>query len=266
MQKWLILVSVVLLAPNFYNKHLVPLNMWGTDSSSFDANLSKKLLSVDDLAKYIDSTAASNGVTEQSSGYADIVSNTVFKRFASGYSRYAIDENWIAVLSGTVFWSDLSAIVIPADIMRYPMAACSQQGIVLMDFFRKKNIPARVIGFDHHFTVEAKLNNEWMFFDANLNPHFPGNHRPSFASIQQNNMLESMYSSVIPAKDIGSVFAHPTIGGVNARPGNNARVFHVVTKFLSHWLWIAPLIAGLLFQRQKKQWKSKKFSTSLTTE
>lgn len=57
-------------------------------------------------------------------------------------------------------------LFIPDDIMQYPMAACSQQSIVLMEFFRKKSIPYRKIGFDHYFELEGFKNTRMRNFSS----------------------------------------------------------------------------------------------------
>ena len=81
---------------------------------------------------------------------------------------------------------DLSAIVIPNDILKQPMAACSQQSIIGMEVFKRKGFKVRKVGFFYdgyggHFCFEAFFYNRWHFFDPDLEPklsimianHFP---------------------------------------------------------------------------------------------
>src|SRR2546423_10838183 len=80
--------------------------------------------------------------------YYNYVAAIIRKRFYHGYSYYKIKDNPIAFLSGMLIWNNLSAIVLPDDILKHPMAACSQQSIVLMEVFKKKGINFRKVGFD----------------------------------------------------------------------------------------------------------------------
>ncbi|MDP2337800.1 MAG: hypothetical protein Q8N05_15410, partial [Bacteroidota bacterium] len=143
---------------------------------------------------------------------------------------------------GKFIWYDLSAIVIPDDIMQYPMAACSQQSIVLMGFFRKKNIPYRKISFDHHFALEGFINGQWLYFDADLELDFPGGKRRSFAYLLEGDNLKELYKNVLPPDQIPSLLGNPFYGKINEYPAPRAWLFHRITALLSHWLWIIPLI------------------------
>jgi hypothetical protein len=49
---------------------------------------------------------------------------------------------------GEFVWSHLSAIVLPEDILKYPMAACSQQSIIMMECFKKIGVDYRKVGFE----------------------------------------------------------------------------------------------------------------------
>ena len=69
----------------------------------------------------------------------------------------------------------LSAIVVPDDILKYPLAACSQQSIVGMKVLMDKGFNIRRVGFDDpviggHFCYEVNYGNDWHFFDPNREP------------------------------------------------------------------------------------------------
>jgi hypothetical protein len=266
MKKWLLFFTILLLAPNFLPYHLINIPASGPDAADFDSALAINIKSVDAMIEHVDSIAKVQKVSYGSENYLNLLSNTMFKRFFQGYSHYSMRENWIAAVCGRMIWYDLSAIVKADDIMGYTMAACSQQGIVLMEIFKRKHIPFRLAGFDHHFAVEAKLNDRWYYFDSNLNPDFGKDARPSFSALSKDNKVYKYYKNVIPRNNIDSIFGNPRTGMQNFVPGNKARIFQSITKFLSHWLWLAPLALYFEISRRKRlTWKSKKSSTSLTT-
>src|SRR5258706_13954222 len=84
--------------------------------------------------------------------YYNLIAETIRKRFYHGYSYYNMADNPIAFLAGK-FSGNLSAIVIPDDIMKHPMAACSQQAIVLTEIFKRTGVNFRKVTFDHHYTL-----------------------------------------------------------------------------------------------------------------
>jgi len=89
-------------------------------------------------------------------------------RFYHGYSYYELGQNSLGYLFAPLIKKDLSAIVIPNDIFKHPMAACSQQSIVGMEVFKTKGIKVRKIGFfadgyGGHFLFEALFGGKCIF-------------------------------------------------------------------------------------------------------
>lgn len=243
MKYWLLALSFLLLAPNLFKSHLIGLPEAPVKPEDFDPLLAERIQNISSLENFIDSVARARSGSEQMSTelYADIISSTIRLRFFHSYSHYSLRENWLAAVAGKFIWYDLSAIVIADDILKYPMAACSQQSIVLMELFKRKHIPFRKIAFDHHFAVEGYINHEWIYFDADLEPNFRGKHR-SFESLKKGNELQKLYDGVLPANAIPYLLANPYKGKLNQFPAPQARIFHYITAILSHWLWLLPLL------------------------
>ena len=106
------------------------------------------LRSTDQVINYVDSI---EGGLSKEKGYDTVqylgVLNDILKqRFYYGISRYSISENWIANLSGKLFWSHLSAIVEPEDLLKHNEGLCSQQTIVFLSILKKKKIKFRSVG------------------------------------------------------------------------------------------------------------------------
>ncbi|MBL7711440.1 MAG: transglutaminase domain-containing protein [Chitinophagaceae bacterium] len=165
------------------------------------------------------------------------------KRFVHAYSVYSLRENWIAVLAGKLVWRNLSAKVIPDDILKGNAAACSQVSIVFMALCRKFDIPVRKVGLKGHYTTEAFVNNRWYFFDLDIKPDFGlVDERKSLDHILRDKEQYKLYkNTMLDSTDIDRVFSVVDYGLPNSNPAPRAAFFHLVTKVCSHWGWLVPL-------------------------
>jgi len=157
------------------------------------------------------------------------------------YSYYSFCDNWIASLVGRLFWNDLSAIVVPDDIMKHPMAACSQVSLVLKECFVRTGVTYRKVGLLHHFVLEASINNRWYLYDPNLEPNFI-NGRKSLEELKRDHELYPAYAGRIPGENMTAVFAHPSYYASNIPLAAHARFFQQLTCILS-----LVSLFGLLF-------------------
>ena len=212
----------------------------------FDTSYFAKFQSVNDIINASDFHFKDQ--RKNSLNYFNYVAEIVRKRFYHGYSHYSPSDNIFAWLSGTLVWNHLSAIVIPDDIMKHPMAACSQQAIVMMEVFKRKGIDYRKVGFPHHYTVEGKIDGEWQYFDTNLEPNF-NNRRESLELLLKTKRFDSVYR--VPEKSIADfheAVSHPKYGTPNESPSPNATLFHNACYFLSSraFIFTSLLFAFLL--------------------
>jgi hypothetical protein len=240
---FLLLLSVLFLSLNFVNKHLFPLPegpgfyAW----ESYDPKLSKELLSVKDLVNRVKAEEKHTG-SHSDIVRLEIVANLVRRRFFHGYSNYSLRDNWIAALLGRYVWYDLSAIVDPDDLMKYPMASCSQCSLVMMAALNKLGIPSRKVGLQGHFALEARIGGKWYYADANEEPDFRTiGGRKSLKEILSSGEEFALYSNTaLDSNRIKNMFAQPYFGEEDIFEAPNALVFHKVTGFLSYWLWLFP--------------------------
>lgn len=217
----------------------------------FNPVLAIKIKSVSDLLTYTDSI--SSFPERQSLPYAEALVQTVRERFYHGYSSYSFSDNWCAALAGNLIWNHLHAIVIPDDILKHPNAACSQQSIVLMNAFKQVGIPYRAIKFAHHYALEAQIKGKWFYFDPNLEPRFT-NGRKSLDNLIASGEFYPAYQYRQSKTEIKTWMGnlYPVHGNVNEEPARNARLFHVITKFISSYLFIGLAITSLALAGFKK--------------
>ena len=194
------------------------------------------------LIDYIDNVAYKENCSPHSLEYNEIITKTITRRFKHRYSHYYLNQNWIAALSGYLFWRDLSAIVKPEDLMKFPNAACSKQSIVMMRVLDLKGIPFRKVGWDHHFALCAFVENRWHYYDPNMEPVISIYERTFDSRFIDVNFLKSIYSKTGYSKEKMQVmFGTPKLGEVRAFPAPKALLFHNITYVLSRTLWIFGL-------------------------
>ena len=153
---------------------------------------------------------------------------------------------------------DLNAIVIPNDILKHPMAACSQQSIIGMEVFKRKGIDVRKVGFyareyGGHFCFEAFFNGKWHFFDPDMEPKLSlmqENHFPSIAELAQNDSLLHLLYVKEDRSYVEKLFPNYFYGPVNKFPAPNAIIFQYVAKFLSYFSWALFTLVYLLVRKK----------------
>ena len=229
----------------------------------FDPSLSR-LKTVSLFAAYCDSIYGSAIIKpSDSEKYAGIVASVLRERFYHGYSYYRLGENSLGYLLAPLLNSELSAIVIPDDILKHPNAACSQQSIVGMEAFKNKGFKVRKVSFKTenrgHFCYEAVFTGKWHFFDPDGEPRLSimkANHFPPVSELaQSDSLLHTVYNK--PGKEsLENIFSSYSYGPVNKFPARNARAYQYITKYLSYTLWLWIGLAYLLIRRRFIQLKT----------
>jgi hypothetical protein len=244
----LIIFSLALLSLNFIDRDINTCLSYNRLENFEPALL--RLTSMQKLENYVDSIAAKQKIVPGSYEYVQTSVTVIRKRFYHGFSHFTLSENWIAATSGKYIEEGLACKVRPDEILQHENAACSQQSIVMMALLRKKNIDYRKVGFPHHYALEAKIGNEWYFFDPNLEPVMTKEQR-MLASWQHKNDVLKQYYDYKRCKDLDYQFGNAqmaTVGPENEVPAPNARMFHSTTAVLSKIAWCFPLLL-LLFMR-----------------
>ncbi|MBC7884744.1 MAG: hypothetical protein H7X99_04680, partial [Saprospiraceae bacterium] len=190
---------------------------------AYETLLFHKLQSVQNLIDFVDRTYKGN---KNSIEFVNYIGKVISRRFHHGYSHYSSDDNWIASMAGNIFWKNLSAIVIPDDIMKHPVAACSQQCIIMMACATHFGFDVRKVTFDHHFTTEVKVRNKWHYLDPNLEV-IPLN--SSLQELLDSNTFLKLYENKLGVAGAKYVLAHPKFGATNEQVARKARYFHEIT-------------------------------------
>jgi hypothetical protein len=157
--------------------------------------------------------------------YFNFIAQLIRERFYHGYSYYTLSDNPLAFLAGKVH-PHLSAIVIPEDIMKHPMAACSQQAVVLMEIFRRCKVDYRKVGFANHYAVEAMINGEWCYFDTDIEPKIQDG-TESLENLISSGRFDAAYKETkLNINTINQLETTYSYGKINAIPAPRAELFH----------------------------------------
>jgi hypothetical protein len=249
MKLLLIAFSAILLVPNFININLAETPQYDK-KEQFDPGLAY-INSTEKLIQVSDSIARRKNIPQNSLAYAVTVSQVLRTRFYHGFSRYPVNQNWIAAVGERFLGYGLASIVKPDDILKYSFGGCSQQSIVLIEVMKRKNISYRFVGFPHHYATELMFNNNWYFFDPNMEPNIPDSAR---LESKWNCCADSLkkYYDTTRFKDLDWKFGNNNVihGKINAPTAPNAEIFHTTTNYLSKTLWLFPLI--VVFYRKRK--------------
>ncbi len=185
------------------------------------------------------------------------IDNFLRSRFYHDYSRLTLKDNWIAVVCGKLLWSHFLFPVAPRDIIQYPMAACSQQGIIFQRLLEHLKIPSSTIQFfplsagaSGHYAVSVYYSNNWHFYDPNREPFIVDSTMPSIEKIIDGKLYEKMYAKPSNQK-FQSFFKEKSYKRVTNEQfhGGNMYYFQILTAFLSSWLWLGALLGYLMCAR-----------------
>jgi hypothetical protein len=192
--------------------------------------------------------------------FVSILNNVIKERFRYGQSDYSLSENWIARLSGKLFWPHISAIVNPDDILKRKEGLCSQQTIVFMEALKRKNINVRTVGLGYkegpgHFLCEVMYNGEWHLHDVTLEPKWNkiSNHHKSINYYLNNkDSLYAVYQYCWSKKDFNILTSEIAFGKPNEFPAKNMLLLHRFTLLLTYCVPGAFLLCLILSLLNKK--------------
>jgi hypothetical protein len=254
----LIAITVLLLAPNFFNKDL---NRDAYYTPPYD-NKEKYnpalgyINSLDKLENYIDNVAEQHHIKKGSLDYVVTVEDAIEQRFYHGFSHLTTRENWMAAVAEKLFGFGLSCKVIPEDIMQHGNAACSQQSMVMMEMLNRKKLPWRKVGFDHHYALEVLVSNNWYYFDPNMEPDISEADRLESNWKCCADNLKKYYDSA-RFTDLAYKFGvnkQVIIGATNEKQASNAKFFQSSTGALSKTLWLLPLLIMAFSKRRVRNY------------
>jgi len=229
------------------------------------------LMSLNSISKFVahcDSVYGGSRINAPDTEYyATIIALTLRSRFYHGYSYYKLGQNFMAYMLAPFIKKDLSAIVIPDDILKHPNAACSQQSITGMEVFKRKGFAVRKVGFYNknyggHFCFEVFYEDRWHFFDPDLEPSINimiALHHPSVEELSRDHVLiKKLYArhETNYMTDAVTTFGY---GQINKFPAPYAMIYQYATKYLSYTLWFWLILLYFFIRKRINRPAGKKY-------
>jgi hypothetical protein len=180
---------------------------------------------------------------------ADTADEFVRRRFFHDYSQFALGDDWVAYLAGTIR-PDLRSPVLPDDILRYRRGACSQQSIVLEAIARRFGFEVASVRLAHHFMAAVKVDGEWRVYDSDR--EIPLRSYRLAALLKGDPAVIAAYGPFAQSIDLAGQIARGEIRltDINRNPAPNASSLQRLTHFLSRYGWaLFLLLAALRFGR-----------------
>jgi len=221
-----------------------------------------RLNTLEAVTLYVDSLYGSGHIhPDDSLEYANLMAQTLRECFYHGWSQYTWQNNWSLALLSPLH-PHMMGIVDPKDIIKYPMALCSQQAIVGMVILRSKGFTYRKIGFSNpkeklgHFTYEIKLRDGWHFYDLDMEPNravLERHHRPSIDSLAANDTLRrAAYQEKETRIKDGLIPMYNNQNPENLFPAQNMMALHRATFIISYFGWLILLLATVTYSKRKR--------------
>jgi hypothetical protein len=197
----------------------------------FDPTL-QDVQTLDAAAAYI---RAKVGEGAEAEAVAQAADTFVRQRFAEGYSVFLPQQNWLAYLAGFI-WDDLRAAVLPDDILKHRLAACSQQAIVLQALLERFGVDYASVIFPGHFASAARIGGRWIYLD----PHLEADQsklRP-VSDLRSEHGVKAIYESSVHYAFIKGIASQGRLTDINRFPAPQAAIFHKATQFFSDFGWL----------------------------
>lgn len=246
-----VILFLLTLIPFLYNNvNLKPAN---PEKGEMYSPVFASLNSIKKMGAFVDSIYASSPKPIfDTSAYVDLASEAIKQKFYFGLSNYTFSDNWIAYLAGKLFWSHLSAIVDPDDILKHQEGLCSQQTIVFMDLLRQKKITTRSVGLGYkegpgHFLCEVYYKGSWHLYDVTKEPEWVklvDTHKSMEYYLANKDSLFRVYENRMPKVIYNKITEKVKYGNANEYPAYKMLAFHHFTRLLIYFL---PLLFLIMF-------------------
>ena len=217
---------------------------WQTPKEAYDPAMGH-LRSVDEII----ATARAKAVSPAPRDQVYALEQVVRYRFYHGYSRLGLHENWMAWAAGRLVHPHLDALVDPEAIMAHQAAACSQQGIVVQEAMRRMGLTFATVELPGHFASAVWIDGEWLLVD----PWGPVERDRSrlhnledMMTREGRNRLYLTEAERLRWEKL--TFQPPRLTKINTYPAPKALLFHQITGWASHWLWLPVLAFALLLR------------------
>ena len=260
--KIFLLLGIIFLIPTLI-LNILSLTKLENDFDNTFKPVPKELLEIYDanIAKIIDLNKLKELIKEEVeekkySGIAIpiLVDDIVRKKFFHGLSNIDIQTNWLLKIANKLYFEKhFSSAMQPEDIVRFNYAFCNQQAIIFQEIVKDFGFEFASIGFNvktkeenfGHFVSAVKVNQDWFYFDSNLEPNYDRRDSSVFKGVLEadKEILKKLY----PLYDFDYVTAEMiSFHSLNKFPAKAGVYFQKITLFFSNFLFLILLFFSFL--------------------
>ena len=229
-----------------------------------------RLNTISKLITYTDSLALVRNVNAEKmdKDYVDLLSEVIEYRFYHASAEYDFGDNYIAYLMGELMWTNFKILVIPEEIIQRNKGICNQQELVFQEALKRKEYKVRSILLPEHFCTEVYYDSSWHFYDTDIEPNFDRSlSRPSVQKFLNDSTLilevyKGRFSYTWPETPIDTTNYKETFdinrllySEINEYPAKHMKWFHLITNFLSNFVWLFFLIIAIVVQLMRNSRK-----------
>jgi hypothetical protein len=238
LSRWTTFVAILVCAITLIADQSPPQRVpWVTPTEVYDPSLGG-IQTVDQVVAALDRSPSMS-----TTGRVHELEQLLRARFYHGYARYSLHENWVAWLAARLVHPDLDAKVDPAEILRHPWAACSQQAMVVQEVLKRMNLDYASVIFPGHFASAVRIAGIWYVVDP-WGPLKRDRSRLIPLSEWQSEVARANVLTPAERRTWDPLLDKqaPRLAYINQDPAPTMSWFHPLTKFLSKWLWIPALL------------------------
>lgn len=190
------------------------------------------------------------------------------RRFLHSYSTFSFCDNWLAYLAGGLHY-DLKVPIDADDVLRFPVAFCTQNTTVMQALFERFGIKSASAIFmgNKHIAPVANLDGRWALYDGDMEPLRTDvvfvEDLPKAAYDMYANRSSHLYSEDFArVAEFAANSGQIALGPPTRLTSRNGRIFQRVTWFTSWFGWAVFLVfAGLCHGVAARRMRSRGGST-----
>jgi|TARA_Y100000031_G_scaffold138821_1_gene165059 hypothetical protein len=175
-----------------------------------------------------------------------LVDDIVRRKYFHSTAYIQNETNWILKIADTFFPEKvfLSAMK-PKDLIKFNHAICNQQAIIFQDIIKDLGFEFASIGFDirtknkniGHFVSAVKVNQDWFYFDSNMEPKY--NRKDSSVFLRILDGDKNIFKKLYPEFDLEYLTEDMiTFRDLNKFPARKGVFFQNITWIFSNYLWL----------------------------
>ena len=186
------------------------------------------------------------------------IDDIVRRKYFHQTAYLAANTNWVLRIFDLLFPSkEFLTAMDPKHLIKKNHGICNQQAIMFQELIKDYEFQFASIGFDikipdqgnfGHFVSAVKIQEDWFYFDSNLEPKYNRRDPSIFTRVLEadKDILKQLY----PNYDFSLVTKDMIIfRDLNTFPAKRGVMFQKITQFFSNFSWIFLILIALILRK-----------------